>query len=232
MPCDFKNVVVEAKTLVVGYNRQSSSQVPDFTLSRGEFLCVAGPNGSGKTTLAKTVAGLLPPVSGSLAVDPGDCRSVGYVPQQSAQQKDFPASVLEVVRSGCQSLRGLRPFYSFAERRRAQRIMERLGLDKLARESFRDLSGGQRQRVLIARALVAPRRLLILDEPTSALDGDAAAEFMRIVRETVSKGAAVLMVTHDKSIMDAAGRVLRLGEAMPAEPKNAPGGKGEELADG
>ena len=189
-----KSEVVSARGLRVGYPAGPVIAVPDFDVAKGDFTCIVGANGAGKTALLKTIAGLLQPVEGNLDVN---AKSVSYIPQQGPAQKDFPASVMEVVRSGCQSSRGFRPFYTFAESRRAQRIMERLGISSLASQSYRELSGGQRQKVLIARALVAPRDLLLLDEPTTALDREAAEDFLRIVRELSTKGAAVVMVTHE-----------------------------------
>ena len=189
-----RSAIIEAKNLRVGYPGGPVAVCPDFTVERGDFTCISGANGAGKTALLKTIGGLLAPVSGELAIHTSD---MSYLPQQGPMQKDFPASVMEVVRSGCQSTRGFRPFYTFTERRRAERIMERLGISDLASCCYRELSGGQRQRVLIARALATPHELLLLDEPTSALDKGAAEDFLRFIREISTKGTAVLMVTHD-----------------------------------
>lgn len=185
---------VSARKLRVGYPGGPVADIQDFTVGRGDFMCIVGANGVGKTALIKTIAGLIPPVSGELTVN---AKNISYLPQQGPMQKDFPASVMEVVRSGCQASRGFRPFYTFAERRRAERIMERLGISNLASHSYRELSGGQRQKVLIARALVSPRDLILLDEPTSALDQEAAADFLRLVRSLSAKGTSVVMVTHE-----------------------------------
>ena len=185
---------ISAHALRVGYPGGPVANVPDFSVGRGELMCIVGANGAGKTALLKTIAGLLPPIDGELNVC---AKNVSYLPQQGPMQKDFPASVFEVVRSGCQASRGFRPFYTFAERRRAERIMERLGISDLASQSYRELSGGQRQKVLIARAIVAPRDLLLLDEPTTALDQETAADFIRIIRDIASKGTSVVMVTHE-----------------------------------
>lgn len=207
-----------ARDLKVGYPEGHVAACPDFSLSPGDFLCVCGENGCGKTALLKTVAGLLPPVAGELSLRPRRAKggssaglSIGYLPQLGPVHKDFPASVIEVVRSGCQAMRGLRPFYTFAERRRAQRMLERLGMADLASRAYRELSGGQRQRVLIARALVAPRDLLLFDEPTNALDAASSVDLMRLLREINGKGVAVMMVTHDPAAASAATAILRLG---------------------
>ena len=137
---------------------------------------------------------------------------IGYLPQQGPLQRDFPASVREVVQSGCQALRGLRPFYTRDERRRATEAMERLGVATLAKRCYRELSGGQRQRVLLARAICGECRLLLLDEPTTGLDPDAAEEFYRTLHGINSGGVAVIMVSHDlDSALRSATHVLTLG---------------------
>ena len=205
---------------------------PDFEIFPGDYLCITGPNGSGKTTLLKTLAGALEPLGGELRFGGGlrtgvgrrerGCASIGYLPQQGPVHKDFPASVREVVRSGCQALRGWRPFYSFYERRLAERAMARMGISGLASRGYRELSGGQRQRVLIARALVAPHRLLLLDEPASGLDPEAADSLMRMLAELNGKGVAIAMVTHDSDVVAAAAKsVLRLGPGASFERRRA-----------
>ena len=137
----------------------------------GDYLCVVGENGSGKSTLIKGMLGLLKPTGGSLSVaDELKRGGIGYLPQQTAAQKDFPATVQEVVLSGTLSRRGNRPFYSRAERKLAAHNLERLGIEHLKQKCYRELSGGQQQRVLIARALCATEQLLILDEPITGLD--------------------------------------------------------------
>lgn len=191
----------ETHSLRVGYPGGREIAVPDFTLRAGEFLCVFGANGSGKTTLLKTIAGILAPRGGDIlfAGASGRRPSIGFLPQQGPTQRDFPASAREVVRSGCQSTRLLRPFYTAAERRRADRAMVRLGIAGLASKPYHELSGGQRQRVLIARALAAPRDILLLDEPTAALDTETAADLAKILSAIAASGIAVVMVTHDET---------------------------------
>lgn len=170
MNADGANVLVECRGLRIGYGGRAMSPCPDFTVGAGDCVAVVGPNGTGKTTLLKCVAGLLKPLAGTIVWSPGLARGgIGYLPQQAPLQRDFPASVREVVESGCQALRGLRPFYSRAERRRADAAMARLGVADLARRCYRELSGGQRQRVLLARAVCGDCRLLLLDEPVSAM---------------------------------------------------------------
>lgn len=205
--------LVECRDLRLGYGSNAMPPCPDFTVGAGNYLCIVGANGSGKTTLLKAIAGLIKPLSGTLALAPGLASGgIGYVPQQGPLQRDFPASVREVVQSGCQAMRGWRPFYSHAERRRAKDAMERLGIAELARRCYRELSGGQRQRVLLARALCGDCRLLLLDEPTTGLDRDATADFYRLLREINAGGMTIATVTHDHSTaLASATHVLTLG---------------------
>ena len=187
---------------------------PDFRVDSGDFLCIIGPNGSGKTTLLRVLLGLLAPTAGRLDLAP-DLRApgaIGYLPQQSPLQRDFPASVREVVLSGAQSRRGWRPWYTRAERADADRALDLLGIAALAARPYRELSGGQRQRVLLARALCTPRRLLLLDEPLTGLDPDASISFRTLLDGIHRDGTAIAMVTHDLAAAAAPGRhLLRLG---------------------
>ena len=139
-----------------------------FSVNSGDYLCVVGENGSGKTTLIKTLLGLHAPSSGTIVTGDGLKRNeIGYLPQQTLVQRDFPASVYEIVLSGCQGRCGMRPFYNKAEKRLAAESMERMGIARFAGRSYRDLSGGQQQRVLLARAFCSTQKLLLLDEPFS-----------------------------------------------------------------
>lgn len=205
--------LVECRNLRLGYGSNAMPPCPDFTVGAGDCLVIAGPNGTGKTTLLKCIAGLLKPLSGTLALAPGLASGgIGYLPQQGPLQRDFPASVREVVQSGCQALRGLRPFFTRSERQRAAEAMERLGISTLDRRCFRELSGGQRQRVLLARAICGECRLLLLDEPTTGLDPEAAEDFYKTLRDIHAGGVAVMMVSHDlDGALRGATHVLTLG---------------------
>lgn len=205
--------LVECRNLRLGYGSNAMPPCPDFTVGAGNYLCIVGANGSGKTTLMKAIAGLIKPFSGTLSLAPGlTSGGIGYVPQQGPLQRDFPASVREVVQSGCQSRRGWRPFYSREERRRANTAMVQFVVAALAKRCYRELSGGQRQRVLLARALCGDCRLLLLDEPTTGLDPDATADFYGLLRGLNAAGLAVVMVTHDHSAaLAAATHILTLG---------------------
>ena len=213
--------LVECRDLRLGYGSNATISCPDFAVGAGDYLCIVGPNGAGKTTLLKCMAGLLKPISGIVALAPGLASGgIGYLPQQGPHQRDFPASVREVVQSGCQARRGWRPFYSRAERGSADAAMERLCIADLAGRCYRELSGGQRQRVLLARALCGGCRLLLLDEPTTGLDPEAIAEFYELLRGFNSSGQAIAMVTHDRSrALAAASCVLALGPDASFERK-------------
>ena len=170
-----------------------------FALQEGDTLAIVGPNGSGKSTLAKAILGLLPLQSGSISWGEGiSPRQIGYLAQQTQIQKDFPASVQEVVLSGRLNHLGRRPFLSREDRRAAQKNMVRLGIDALAKRSYRDLSGGQQQRVLLARALCATEKLLLLDEPATGLDPLVTVELYQLIDSLKKeKGLSIIMVTHD-----------------------------------
>ena len=215
--------LVECRNLRLGYGSNALPPCPDFTVGAGNCLVIAGQNGTGKTTLLKCIAGLQKPLSGTLALAHGLADGgIGYLPQQSPLQRDFPASVREVVQSGCQALRGIRPFYTYAEKRRAADAMERLGIAALAKRCYRELSDGQRQRVLLARAVCGECKLLLLDEPTTGLDPDATGELYRTLREINSGGVAVVMVSHDLDMaLRSATHVLTLGKNAAFGRKSA-----------
>lgn len=170
-----------------------------FTLREGEVLGLVGENGAGKSTLMKALLGLHPPLSGKIEFSDGlKQNEIGYLPQQNSFQRDFPASVQEVVISGCLNRCGMRPFYRRAEQETARTNMEKLGIWPLRERCYRELSGGQQQRVLLARALCATRKLLLLDEPVSGLDPSATAEMYAIIRRlNKEEGITVLMISHD-----------------------------------
>ena len=197
-----------------GYENYDVVKDVSMEIVPGDYLCIVGENGSGKSTLMKGLLGLLKPTGGVLTIADELKRSgIGYLPQQTPAQKDFPATVQEVVLSGCLGKRGNRPFYSAAERKIAQINMEKLGITDLKKSCYRDLSGGQQQRVLLARALCAARELLILDEPITGLDPAAAQDLYKTLTYLNQKeGMAIVMVTHDlKAALKSACTVLHIG---------------------
>ena len=202
------------QNLRVGYEGRAVSRDLTFSVSRGNYLCILGENGSGKSTLMKTVLGLLPPISGKILTGDGlEKNEIGYLPQQTRVQRDFPASVQEIVLSGCQSRR---PFYSREDKRSARENMEKMGLGPLSGRCYRTLSGGQQQRVLLARALCATRKMLLLDEPVSGLDPKVTAEMYGLIRElNLQEGITVVMISHDVSTaLGDASHILHLGEPL------------------
>ena len=191
--------LITCEHVCLGYDGQTVLRDVNFTVSRGDLLCVVGENGSGKSTLIKGLLGLKAPEQGSITLGDGLVRNeTGYLPQQTQLQRDFPASVAEVVRSGCINQMHGRPFYSRADRARAQENMERMGIGDLAHHSYQALSGGQQQRVLLARALCAANDLLILDEPVTGLDPASMQDLYKTLRYLNEReGMAIIMVTHD-----------------------------------
>ncbi|MBQ3954333.1 MAG: ABC transporter ATP-binding protein [Clostridia bacterium] len=191
--------IIEANNLTLAYEGVTAADRVSFALGAGEYLCVVGENGSGKSTLLKAVTGELKPAGGSLFVAPELRKNgIGYLPQQSKIQRDFPASVREVVLSGCVAREGAGFFWKKESKRKAAEAMDLLGIRDLAEKTFGDLSGGQRQRALLARAMCASDTLLLLDEPVTGLDPEAAhGMYAAIRRINKERGCAVMMVTHD-----------------------------------
>lgn len=187
------------ENLTLGYDGNVIVENLDFSINEGDYLCIVGENGSGKSTLMKTILGLQPPVSGKILTGDGLSRSeIGYLPQQTDVQRDFPASVREIVLSGCQARCGIRPFYNKEEKALAESNMEKMGITQFAKRCYRELSGGQQQRVLLARALCATRKLLLLDEPVSGLDPKVTAEMYSLIEELNSKeNITIIMISHD-----------------------------------
>ena len=206
--------LLKCENASLGYDGRSVVRGLSFELNAGDYLCVIGENGAGKSTLIKTILGLQPLLAGRMAFGDGlRAASVGYLPQQSAVQRDFPATVREVVLSGCLNRLGRRPFYRAEEKQLAARNMRRMEIEPLARHCYRELSGGQQQRVLLARALCAADRLLVLDEPVSGLDPHAAEEMYALIARLNREGMTVIMVSHDlHGALKYASHILNLSE--------------------
>ena len=207
------NPIIKCEHTDFGYENHDAVIDLNLEIYPGDYLCVVGENGSGKSTLIKGMLGLLKPTGGTLTVaDELKRGGIGYLPQQTAAQKDFPATVQEVVLSGTLSRRGNRPFYSMAERKLAAHNLERLGMEHLKNKCYRELSGGQQQRVLIARALCATEQLLILDEPITGLDPSAIQDFYHLIKKLNREdGITIIMVSHDiGNVISQANKILHL----------------------
>ena len=205
--------ILSCRDLCLGWNGREVQHNLNFEIHSGDYLCIVGENGAGKSTLMKTVLGLHPALSGTVETGEGLRRNdIGYLPQQTQVQRDFPASVWEIVLSGFQSHAGLRPFYSSWEKEQAKQNMERLGVTEFSRRCYQELSGGQQQRVLLARALCATRKCLLLDEPVSGLDPKVTGQMYELIRDLNREGITIIMVSHDlEGALQYASHILHLG---------------------
>ena len=203
--------------LCVGYDGKSVLQDLNFEVFAGDYLCIVGENGSGKSTLMKTILGLQMPISGRILTGDGLRKNeIGYLPQQTVVQKDFPASVREIVLSGCQGRCGSRSFYNKEEKQLAADAMEKMQVASLTKRCYRTLSGGQQQRVLLARALCATRKMLLLDEPVSGLDPKVTAEMYALIQKlNYEDGITVVMISHDlNAALQYASHILHIGDTV------------------
>ncbi len=205
--------LIECRDLSFGYDRKAVVDGLSFTLSEGDYLCVVGENGSGKSTLLKTLLHIQAPLSGQIIFDKSLSQTkIGYLPQQTQLQRDFPASVREIVLSGCLGRGSHCPFYTSSQKKRAAECMDKLHISHLSGRCYRELSGGQQQRVLLARALCAAEKLLILDEPTAGLDPQVTKELYHLISSLNQEGMTILMITHDLSAaMTYATHILHIG---------------------
>lgn len=206
--------LLKCENVSLGYEGDIVTKNINFTVNSGDYLCIVGENGSGKSTLIKALLGLKPQMSGdiSLCGEAGK-REIGYLPQQTMVQRDFPASVREIVQSGCVNRCGLLPFYRREDKKLADDMMKRLDIKALEKRCYRELSGGQQQRVLLARALCAARKMILLDEPVTGLDPKAANEMYELIDSLNKKdGITVIMVSHDmNAAVRYASHILHIG---------------------
>lgn len=190
--------LITCQNVSFAYNGTVAVKDLNFTVTTGDYLCIAGENGAGKSTLVKGLLNLIRPSGGTIRMaDSFIASEIGYLPQQNPIQKDFPASVHEVVLSGCLNRLGWLPFYRADEKRLAQKNMERLGIAHLRNRCYAELSGGQQQRVLLARALCAAKKAILLDEPAAGLDPVVSQELYELIQSINQDGMTVIMVTHD-----------------------------------
>ena len=209
-----RECLVRCRDAGLGYDNKALIEHFDFQVYMGDYVCIVGENGSGKSTLLKTLLGLIKPVSGEVvlahAIQNG---AVGYLPQQTQVQRQFPASVMEVVLSGFLNHSRRSPFFRKEEKRIAYRNLTRPEIADLAKQCYGKLSGGQQQRVLLARALCAARDILVLDEPVTGLDPIAAEKLYEHLRKLHKEGMAIVMVTHDiRSAVTEADHILHMNE--------------------
>ena len=206
--------LLTCNNLTLGYEGKEVLEGLSFSVNTGDYLCILGENGSGKSTLMKAILGLISPMQGDVSTDEGlRHREIGYLPQQTIVQRDFPASVREIVISGSQGRKGLQPFYSKEDKQLAAQNMERMGITHLQNRCYRELSGGQQQRVLLARALCATKKLLLLDEPVAGLDPKVTTEMYSLIDALNKKdGITVIMISHDiQAALRYADHILHIG---------------------
>jgi len=203
---------IKCKDLSVGYDGNIVSQGINFNLEASDYLCIVGENGAGKSTLMKTLLGLIPKLSGEIEYGEDLSKSdIGYLPQQTLLQKDFPASVREIVLSGHIGKGSLH--YSRIQKQIARESMEYMSISNLANKCYMDLSGGQKQRVLLARALCATSKLILLDEPVTGLDPKVTTDFYNLVKKLNDDGISIIMVSHDiESSIKYASHILHIAE--------------------
>lgn len=204
------------ENLTLGYDSKVIIRNLSFSVNAGDYLCILGENGSGKSTLMKTILHLIKPIEGKIMTGDGLLADeIGYLPQQTMIQKDFPASVREIVLSGCQSRCGRRPFYIKEEKLLAARAMAKMGITDLAKKCYRELSGGQQQRVLLARALCATRKVLLLDEPVSGLDPIVTEQMYELIADLNKEDITIIMISHDiAAALRYASHILHIGDTV------------------
>lgn len=205
--------LIKVENLSLGYDSNVIVTGLNFTVSEGDYLCIVGENGSGKSTLMKTMLHLQNPISGDI-IESDEIKKggIGYLPQQTVVQRDFPASVEEIVMSGYQGRAGFHPFYSKEEKEEARENMLKLGIEELAKKCYRELSGGQQQRVLLCRALCSASKILLLDEPVTGLDPMVTEEMYSLIKKLNIDGITIIMISHDISAaLNYATHILHIG---------------------
>ena len=203
------------ENLSIGYDNNPIIRGLTFSVEQGDYLAILGENGAGKSTLLKTMLGLIRPLSGQILFDPRVKRTeIGYLPQQTVVQRDFPASVWEIVLSGCLAKSGMRPFYSKEEKALAMANIKKLGLENLRKRCYRELSGGQQQRVLLARALCSSDKVLVLDEPVTGLDPKVTMQLYEIIDSLNQEGITIIMISHDLQALKHANKILHIGHQV------------------
>ncbi len=207
--------LLQCKNLTIGYEGRQVVDDISFNVDAGDYLCIIGENGAGKSTLMKTLLSLLPSIEGEMIFGDGLGRTeIGYLPQQTVIQKDFPATVREIVLSGFQGGNGFRPFYTKEQKELAKSNIDKMGIGELTKKCYRNLSGGQQQKVLLARALCATKTMLLLDEPVSGLDPKATSDMYELINKLNKEDSiTVIMISHDiEASLEYATKVLHIGK--------------------
>lgn len=206
--------LLECKNLSVGYGAKVVKEGLNFLVEKGDYFFIIGENGSGKSTLMKTLLGFIKPISGSIEYSSDwDKKGIGYLPQASEIQKTFPATVWEIVLSGCQAGLGLFPFYRKSDVQKAKANMEKLSIGEFAKKGFKELSGGQQQRVLLARTLCAAKNVLILDEPAKGFDAEITEAMYTLIEQLNKEGMTIITISHDLDAAEKYGNhILKLGK--------------------
>ena len=200
------------ENLSIGYDNNIVLENLSFAIEKGDYLAILGENGAGKSTLLKTMLGLIEPIKGKIVFSEEVKKTeIGYLPQQTVVQRDFPASVWEIVISGCLAKSGLRPFYTKQDKELARSNIKKMGLEGFEKRCYRELSGGQQQRVLLARALCSSDKILVLDEPVTGLDPKVTSQLYEIVDSLNKEGITIVMISHDLHVLKHANKILHLG---------------------
>ena len=207
---------IVCKNVTIGYDKNPILKNLSFEINNGDYVCIVGENGAGKSTLIKSILGLVPVIEGKIEFgDDLKKTQIGYLPQQTVVQKDFPATVFEVVMSGFQNQMKFRPFHTKKEKLEARENLKKLGIEGLEKKCYRELSGGQQQRVLLARALCGTQKILLVDEPTAGLDPIATNEMYDIIQKLNKEGTTIIMISHDiSSALQYSSHILFLGKDM------------------
>lgn len=201
--------LIEVKNVRLAYDGVTILDNINFSVNRGDYFCIVGENGSGKSTLMRAILSLKPVSGGEIIMNGIKSSEIGYLPQRMNSRRDFPASIYEVVISGCG---GSTLFYRSEHKKKAAAAIERVGLTGMEKRCFSELSGGQAQRVLLARALCAAKSLILLDEPVAGLDPEATADMYNCIESLNRDAMTVIMISHDiASVLKYATNILHVG---------------------
>ena len=207
-----KGFQLRCNNLSLGYDGKVIAKNINFSVEKGNYLCIVGENGSGKSTLVKTLLSLNKPISGTIEFEKKKKNDVGFLPQQTMIQRDFPASVWEIVLSGCQAKHKFFPFYTKEDKKIASENIKKMNVENLKNRCYRELSGGQQQRILLARALCATKKMLLLDEPVAGLDPIVTKEMYETIKRLNDEGITIIMISHDiESAIKYSTHILHIG---------------------